>query len=275
MNDTIIKMADGPTMPEGGWTAIILAGQRPGIDPLAAHCGQNYKALIQVGGRSMLARVADALLAVPAVTRIVILAQEPERLLTGDAAPLKDEPRVALAPSQSGIAASIGAIAGSDIAPWPVLVTTADHALLTPAMVEEFLSETFGTDLAVAVGERRIVEAGYPQTRRTWLKFSDGHYSGANLFALRNAKVQPALILWSGVEQDRKKGLAIMSQFGPWLLLRALTRTISFADALTQAGRRLGLEARPVVMSQPEAVIDVDKPADLALAEEILRNAGQ
>jgi hypothetical protein len=77
--------------------------------------------------------------------------------------------------------------------------------------------------------------------------------------------------LWSGVEQDRKKGLAVISQFGPWLLLRALTRTISVSQALAKAGRRLGLTAKPIVMSQAEAVIDVDKPADLVLAESILR----
>jgi len=255
------------------WTAIVLAGQRPGIDPLAEYCGQKHKALIKVGGQSMLLRVTSALLSCPKIGRIVILAQEPEKLLTGDTAGLADNPQIKLSPSNDGIAASIAAIAGERIAPWPVLVTTSDHALLTPAMVEQFLDAAGPCDLAVGVGERGTVEAGYPETKRTWLKFSDGHYSGANLFALRNAKVRPALALWSGVEQDRKKGLAIISQFGPWLLLRALTRTISFPSALARAGRRLGLEARPVVMSQAEAVIDVDKPADLALAEEILRNA--
>lgn len=256
------------------WTALILAGQRPGIDELAAANGQAFKALIRVAGQSMLSRVTATLDACPRIGRIVIVAQSPDALLVGDTAELSANPKVRLAPSSDGIAASIAKIAGSEIAPWPVLVTTADHALLTPEMVEEFLDACEGdvreADLVIAFGERRIVEAGYPNTRRTWLKFSGGHYSGANLFALRNAGVSAALELWSGVEQDRKRGLAVISQFGPWLLLRALTRTITFPQALAKAGRRLGIVAKPVVMSQAEAVIDVDKPADLVLAETIL-----
>ena len=262
--------------PETKWTALVLAGQRPGIDDLAAANGQSFKALIPVAGQSMLGRVIAALDACERIGRIVIVAQAPELLLSGDTAQLMGNPKIRLAASTDGIAASIATIAGQEIAPWPVLVTTADHALLTPEMVEEFLDACDGdardADLAIAFGERRIVEAGYPATRRTWLKFSDGYYSGANLFALRGVKVLPALKLWSGVEQERKKGLAVISQFGPWLLLRALTRTITFPQAFAQAGLRLGLAARPIVMSQAEAVIDVDKPADLVLAEEILRH---
>lgn len=258
-----------------GWTAVVMAGQRPGIDILAQENGQVLKALIPVAGRSMLSRVIAALDRCPRIARIVVVAQNPEALLSGDTANLLANPKVRIAPSSGGIAASIAAIAGSGLAPWPVLVTTADHALLTPEMVDEFLDGCEGAaqdaDLAIAFGERRIVEAGYPRTSRTWLKFRDGHYSGANLFALRNAQVMPALALWSGVEQQRKKGLAVISQFGPLLLLRAVTRTINFRKALAQAGERLNLKADLIVMSQAEAVIDVDKPADLVLAEEILR----
>jgi GTP:adenosylcobinamide-phosphate guanylyltransferase len=271
-------MIDAPATPVPDkpiWTALVLAGQRPGIDALAQMNGQTHKALIEIAGKSMLSRVVATLDACPQIGRILVVAQEPEQLLSGDAAGLLDNPKIKLASSEGGIATSIAAISGSDMAPWPVLVTTADHPLLTPGMVQEFLracdAEAADADLAIAFGERRIVEAVYPATKRTWLKFLGGHYSGANLFALRNVKVIPALELWSGVEQDRKKGLAVISQFGPWLLLRALTRTITFPNALAKAGRGLGLNAQPVVMSQAEAVIDVDKAADLALAEEILR----
>lgn len=257
------------------WTALVLAGQRPGIDALAAANGQLRKALIPLAGQSMLRRVITTLGTSARIGRIVIVAQNPEELLSGDTAQLLDNPAIVLAEGTAGIARSIAMIAGTDLAPWPVLVTTADHALLTPEMVEEFLGacadEAQDADLAIAFGERRIVVAAYPGTRRTWLKFSDGHYSGANLFALRNAKVRPALELWSGVEQYRKKGYAIIAQFGPWLMLRALTRTISFPQAMAMAGHRLGLKARPVVMSQAESVIDVDKVSDLDLAREILR----
>jgi len=253
------------------WTAILLAGQRPGVDPLAAHFGQTWKALVAVGGEPMLSRVARTLLACPQIGRIVILAQDPEALLTHPGTRwLERERRVTLMPSQASISNSVAVAAGSLAAPWPVLVTTADHPLLTPAMVDSFLAGVGDADLAAGLVERRTLLAAHPDNRRTWLPFRGGAYSGANLFALTGAVTQNALDLWATVERDRKKGWKLFAAFGPWLLMRTLLRTLTVEAAFAAAGRRLGLVARPVVLPQAEAAIDVDKPADHALAESIL-----
>jgi len=45
----------------GRWTAILLAGQRPGENQLAAGFGVALKPLIPVAGRAMVARVAAML----------------------------------------------------------------------------------------------------------------------------------------------------------------------------------------------------------------------
>jgi GTP:adenosylcobinamide-phosphate guanylyltransferase len=253
-----------------GWTALLLAGQRPGQDPLAAHFGETWKALVPVGGEPMLSRVARTLLACPSIEQVAVLAQQPDALTARPAtAWLADEPGVRFLPSVASISRSVANVAGGG-APWSVLVTTADHALLTPAMVEEFIGGVGEADVAVGVVERRNLLGSYPDNRRTWLKFRGGAYSGANLFALTGERARAALDLWASVEHDRKKGWRLMAAFGPWLLLRALTRTVTLEAGLAAAGRRLGLAAKPVVLSQPEAAIDVDKPADHALAEKIL-----
>lgn len=256
--------------PSPQWTALVLAGQRPGVDPLAAHFGLELKARVPVAGKPMLARVLETLRATPEIERIVVLAQDP-RVLDGI-----DASGVVFAESAAGISSSIRAVAGSNSAPWPVLVTTADHPLLTPAMVETFLDRAHDCDLAVGMVERQVLLADYPDNRRTWLKFRDGWWSGANLFALRSQKCAAALELWSRAEQDRKQAWKLFCHFGLGLALRALTRSIGLADGLARAGRRLGLDVRLVALPQPEAAIDVDKPADHALAVAILaaREAG-
>lgn len=257
-----------------GWTALLLAGQRPGTDPLAAHFGETWKALVPVGGEAMLSRVAKTLLASPSIERIVVLAQSPEALTERpDTAWLATDPRIGFAASAASISLSVAAVAGES-APWPVLVTTADHALLTPAMVESFVAGVGDADIAVGLVERRTLLAGYPDSQRTWLKFRGGAYSGANLFALTGPRARAALELWATVEQDRKKGWKLVAAFGPWLLLRAVTRTITLHAGLAAAGRRLGLTARAVELPQAEAAIDVDKPADHELAEHILTLRG-
>jgi len=256
------------------WTALLLAGQRPGVDPLAQAFGETWKAQVRVGGEAMLSRVARTLLAAPSIGRVVVVAQAPEALFTGDCAWLADAPRVSTAISSSGIATSVAAIAGGEDAPWPVLVTTADHPLLTVAMIEDAIAGAGNADVGVGVVARRALLAAYPGNKRTWLNFADDGYTGANLFALTGERARKALLAWSEVERDRKKALKLIWHFGPWLALRALTRTITLAGAMRIAGRRLGFSAVPVSLAQAEAGIDVDKPSDHALAEAILAKRG-
>jgi CTP:molybdopterin cytidylyltransferase MocA len=51
-------------------------------------------------------------------------------------------------------------------------------------------------------------------------------------------------------------------------------RRLSLDQAVAAAGRRIGVAAAAVKMPFAEAAIDVDKPEDLALADQILRAAG-
>lgn len=253
------------------WTAIVLAGERPGGDPLADELDMPMKALIRIRGTTLLDHVLAPLLKVPRIKRIIVLAQNTETLSRADPLCLLGHDRVSLFRSGNGIATSIAEIAGTSVAPWPVFVTTADNALLTQDRVETFLDQAHDSDIAIGVGERKIVEREFPGTKRTWLKFSDGHFSGANLFAFSSPRCLDALNMWSMVESDRKKGLKLIASFGPALLLRALTRTIAFSAAIEKASSRLGCTARPIVLDA-EAPIDVDKMADLELVGQILES---
>jgi len=173
-----------------------------------------------------------------------------------------------------GISSSLLAIldAGTDGggAQFPLLVTTADHPLLTADMVAQFLGDVGDADLAVAMVERQVMLAQFPEAKRTWLRFADGAWSGANLFALTRPAARGALTLWQAAEADRKRPWRLFRHFGWGVALRAITRTIGLADGLARAGVRLGMRAKLVPMADPVAAIDVDKPADHALAEMIL-----
>jgi GTP:adenosylcobinamide-phosphate guanylyltransferase len=260
-----------PGAPErGNWSAIVLAGQRPGVDPLAQSFGETYKALIPVGGEPMLSRVLRTLSAAPSVGRIIVLAQEPDLLRAGIGERGLGGPPIAWLRSSGGISQSIQRVAGTSDAPWPVLVTTADNPLLTVEMIENFIAGAGATEVAAAAVESQILLGRYPQSKRTWLRFADGAFSGANLFALRGDHAARALEFWSRAEQDRKQAFKLFWHFGPWLALRAATRTIGLAKAVELAGRRLGVSATLVLLDIPEAAIDVDKVGDHQLVEQIL-----
>ncbi len=249
-----------------GLTAIVLAGSRPGRDAFAASYGTDLKTLIPVAGEPMVRRPVSALLASGRIAAVRVLAQQPERL----AAVLPADPRLTVASSAKTIAATLEAVCNDPATQWPVLLTTADHALLDAAMIDDFCGRAANADIAVAVVERRALLARLPATRRTWTRFRGGAYSGANLFMLKSPKVAPAIALWRSVEQDRKKGWRLLLAAGPALFLGSVLRLLTLDQALLRIGRKLGLDVRAVEMANPLAAVDVDKPDDHALVEAIL-----
>lgn len=247
-------------------TAVVLAGSRPGGDPFAEGHGVDLKALIPVGGKPMVRRPIEALLASGRAGRIRVLAQQPERLR--DAIP--DDPRISIEPSGKTIAATLEAFCFDPATQWPILVTTADHALLTPDMIADFLAHSEGADIALGVVSREALLRRLPQTQRTWLRFRGGAYSGANLFLLGSPKIRSVLALWGASEQNRKKAWRTLLTLGISGFLGAVLRQRTLQQTLDRIGRKLDLSIRAVELSDPLAAVDVDKPADHELVTAIL-----
>lgn len=248
------------------WTALLLAGSRPGGDPFAQSMGVMHKALIPVAGEPMVLRPLKTLLASDQFSRIVVLTQSP-----ADLEPvLPDNPKIEIRASGGTIAETLEQLIIGKSVQFPILVTTADHALLDGQMLSEFMTEAAGADLAMGVVERSALDERLPQTKRTWLPFRGGAYSGANLFALGSIKALSAIEQWRSVEQGRKKGWRVLSALGPALLLGAVLRLRTLDQSVGTIARKLGITIRAVVLSNPLAGVDVDKPVDHALVEAIL-----
>lgn len=260
-------MTDAPQ----GWTALVLAGQRPGVDPMAAHFGAEMKALIPVAGELMLNRVLMALLDAPQVARIVVLAQNTLELRAHrDLGWAVEEPRIAFRVSGPTISGSVLGTVEDPAIGLPLLVTTADNVMLTPATIAEFVAGAGVGDVSVAFVERGNLERAVGPNKRTWLTFKGGAYTGANLFALTGPGATNALKFWEKVEADRKSVLRLAAHFGPVLMVKLLLRRMALHEALAAAGAKLGASAAPVVLTDGRMGVDVDKPEDHALAEKLL-----
>lgn len=250
-----------------GLTAMVLAGSRPGRDAFAEQYGTDLKALIPIAGEAMVRRPVAALLASPRIAEVIVLAQQPERI----GAVLPADPRLSVNASEGSIAGTLDRLCSDPATTWPLLVTTADHALLNAEMIEDFCRKASGSDIAVAVVERSALMERLPGSKRTWVGFKGGAYSGANLFLLASPKVAPAIAMWKQVEQDRKRGWRLLAALGPAVLLGALLRLRTLDQSVATVGRKLGIDIRAVQLSDPLAAIDVDKPEDHRLVEAIIR----
>jgi GTP:adenosylcobinamide-phosphate guanylyltransferase len=268
-------MTAGKGLPR--YRALVLAGQRDG-DPLAEHSPQGHKCLLPVAGRPMIERVVAALLAARTVEAIAVSIDRPGVL---EAVPgfgeLLARGRITLLESKASPALSVlHALEGGAEQPLPLLVTTADHALLSPGIVQSFCraADARGADVAAGLVSRRTIEAQVPVTKRTYLRFRDGGYSGANLFAFRTAAGLRAAEFWRRVERDRKSPWRIARAFGPYLLAAYFLRLYSLEQVMVRASRRLDCDAAAIVLEVAEAAIDVDKLADLELVEQLLARRG-
>jgi GTP:adenosylcobinamide-phosphate guanylyltransferase len=259
---------------DGAFTAVVLAGRRGGEDPLARRCGVAYKCVAPVGGVPMVVRVLDALAASRGTGRIFVVLDDPAIL---DPLPgfqrLHGARRCAALAGGATPSLSVQKALDEIPASLPMLVTTADHPLLTPEIVERFWAAagTTGADVVAGVTMAEVIQRAYPATQRTYLRFCDGACSGANLFALLTPAARRAVEFWQRVERDRKRPWRVMAAFGLGPLLAYLLGRLTLDAAMSRASAVIGAKVAAVRLPFAEAAIDVDKPADLDLVEVILR----
>jgi CTP:molybdopterin cytidylyltransferase MocA len=174
-------------------------------------------------------------------------------------------------PSGSSPAASVRDFVERSAGGRPVFVTTADHALLTAAMVQSFLASAppSGADLVVAVVEEPLFRARFPAVRRTFVPLRGGAVTGANLFWFRAAEAARAAQFWTRAESLRKRPWRLVALFGPVALLRFALGRLDLDEALARVSAAMGLRVAAVRMPFAECAIDVDTPADLAIAREV------
>ncbi|WP_417448917.1 nucleotidyltransferase family protein [Kordiimonas sp.] len=256
------------------FTAIVLAGTRRDDDPVAALIGGQFKALVPICGEPMVSRVVRALASSGSVKRVVVVFDEPEMLFA--ACPeLKDgfgDVAVEVMPCAGTICCSVASAIEAAGAEWPYLVTTADHALLTPVMVDGFCEDARKQrGLAVGFVERSYLDAAHPGSKRTYLPFKETQLSGANLFAFISKESLPVLDFWRALEQKRKKPWKLFKAFGYRNLVGLLFKRFTVDQAFERASCVLGVDAFAVRLPFAEAAIDVDTALDYEQVTQIIQ----
>jgi CTP:molybdopterin cytidylyltransferase MocA len=248
--------------------ALILAGSRGPDDPMAMAAGVSHKALIPIAGVPMLLRVIRAVLATPGMGRIYVCIEKSE--IVRDLAAQHDLATVESVAASTSPAASVAEVLKHIDLRQPLLITTADHPLLTPTILQRFIeSAPTDCDLAVALAPSDAVAAAYPGAIRTFYKLGNKRYSGCNLFLARSSNVARIAEFWRRLESHRKRPLRLIWEVGPVALIRVLLGLMSAEAAFAALSRKAGGVIRHVELPVAEAAIDVDKPADLELVEHI------
>jgi CTP:molybdopterin cytidylyltransferase MocA len=156
------------------------------------------------------------------------------------------------------------------------LLTSADHPLLSVAMIEALCDHPAARDHDIVAGLVRhaAVRARYPDARCTALRFADDHYCGTNLYLFRTARARRVITAWQSVEAARKSPWRVIRILGPVAVLAYVTGRLSLPRALAILSRRFGVAAAAALLDDPRAALDVDTAADWQFACRLLAEPG-
>lgn len=249
---------------------IVLAGQPRGtVDPLARRFGLSHRSLIPLAGQPLIAHVLRTASAHPLVASLAIcIEREAFEPVWDVLTRIPGRGNVALVEARDNLADSVrDAARGWD---GPLLVTTADHALLSGDSITAVAEALQQADAVIALASRECVEAAHRAAPRRFLALRDGDYAPCDIYGMAGPAAVHAVEVFRGKGALDRSGARIRRAAGVLGLLLMRCRLLALADAAAFVSRRLRLRLSAVVLTDGRQAIDVDDDHSYALVRDLL-----
>ncbi|NLJ55840.1 MAG: NTP transferase domain-containing protein [Firmicutes bacterium] len=245
---------------------VVLAGG-PGVEMGAQEAARN-KALLKIGRQAMVSYVLQSYRRVQEIERMVLVGPVEELNF------LQAEYALETVPESGSLLDNLLAAIRFLQTDKPVLISTADIPLVSPAAVEDFLHQcaSFEHDFYYPIVSREDCEKKFPGMRRTYVSLQEGSFTGGNIFLVNPTKIEPAVPLLRKFMEHRKNPLKMVSLLGTGFVLRALAKKISIPSLEARFSELFQISARAIISRYAEISFDVDKDDDLLLARQILES---
>ena len=250
--------------------AIVIAGGIPRPeDPLYTYSHGDSKALIDVAGKPMVQWVLDALSGAKQVGNVILVGLSPKNELTCKK-PLhciSNQGRML-----SNIVAGVNKSLELNKKTQYVLIVSSDIPALKPEMVDWLVNTCMETkdDLYYGVCPKEVMEARFPNSKRTYTPLKDMKVCGADMNVVHVNMAKEHLDVWESLIVNRKNPFkqAMIMGWGTFIPL-ALGR-LTLDDAVRRVCDHIGIQGRAIVWPYAEPCMDVDKPNQLELLREDL-----
>lgn len=254
--------------------AILLSGGVPEPDePLYQYTKGEPKALIDIGGKPMVQWVLDALEQADRVDDIVVVGLSPEAGLISSKIKI-------FTPSKHDLLENVrqGALELKANNPQSnhALVVSSDIPAITPESVNWLVDKSSQTDkdLYYSVITRQVMEARFPNSKRSYTRLKDVELCGGDMNVVRISKVTEDDELYRKIMDARKNAFKQASLIGYDTLFYLLIRRFNLEQAVKQVEKRLKLSGEAVVCPYAEVGMDVDKPHQLEILRADLEKPG-
>jgi molybdopterin-guanine dinucleotide biosynthesis protein A len=235
-------------------SAIVLAG---GSDDLSKETGVTSKALVPIQGKPMAYHVLRALKQSESVSFISYV---------GQADPSFSSLADALLPPGESMAATLALGAGAALAKYPeqpLLILSADVPWLTPNSVDNLVQKTPVVDLIYPIISKEVSEKQFPHQKRTYVKISDGQFTGGNVIIVSVKMLPKLLSVLNQLHAARKNPLGLARLFGFDIIVKLLLGRVTIAELEQRAKTILKADLKAWISDDASLGADVDKASHL------------
>lgn len=250
--------------------AVITAGGIPGPDdPLYEFTQGKSKAMLNIAGKPMVQWVLDAVCGSENIDHIVIIGLESD-------SELDCTKPITYIPNQGSMLNNVrgGVFKVAEINPKAehVIMVSSDIPALTTEMVDWAVqtAQTTEADFYYNLISRKVMEARYPGSNRSFVKLKDVEVCGGDMNVVRVVAATGNDELWQRLISARKNPFKQAALFGYGTLILLLTRRLTLEDAVPRVEKQLGIKGLPVMCPYAELGMDVDKPYQLEILQKEL-----
>lgn len=239
--------------------AVILAAGRLRASE-GACAGNQIKALVRIGGVTLLQVVLDAARGVTRVRRTVVVGPSAARASVRGVDGWIDE-------KKSGEENVLAAVAAAGTR--RVLLCASDIPFVSAAALDDFLSRVpADADFAYPVFERGEFLAIFPGGRSQFAQVGKAAWTGGSVCVLNAALALANERLIRRTFNARRSQFAMASLLGVAMLARHAFGTLEIEDIVARVGRLTGGKAFAIRGAPPSLAMDCDSLADVEYARE-------
>lgn len=232
------------------------------------------KALLKIGGREMIEYIIDALGGVKRIRRTIIIA--PDSALNSSWAGRVGDVIPTVGSAVENAVAAINFLKDSDLGLSKyILFMTCDIPLITTEAINDFLDRCLASndDVYYPVIRKEVIEAKYPETKRTYASLRDGTITGGNFALMEPEIILANLELLEDAYAARKSIVKVFRLLGAKFIVKYLAHALTIEDIEQRVNKIVNAKAKAIVTPYPEVGINVDKPADVELVTKVLTTA--
>lgn len=255
--------------------AIVIAGGIPKPeDPLYEFTQGQPKSLLEIAGKPMVQWVLDALEEAETVDQVVLISLTEEH-------GLKFSKPITYVPDQGELLKNVRAGIEKVVELNPdarhVLTVSSDIPAIKSEMVDWIVNNTMETDLDLyyTVIPRKVMEARFPESNRSYTRLKDAEVCGGDVNMVRASTVNANEELWDRIVAARKNVFKQAALLGYSNLLLFISGQMTIQGAVKRVTKRMDITGQAVISPYAELGMDVDKPHQLEILRAELMNNQQ